>query len=249
LRARQDQGRYWWELRPCAYYESFFEPKLLYNDITWTPQFCRDRAGRFVNNTVYFLPTQDPWLESVLNAPVGWWFAWRAAQHSKDEALRYFNTFVEAYPIPPLAERGRFEVERHVDRLIELHRELHEARSLLTDWYRHAHDIDKPSAKLRDPFALDAEQFVAEIRRAKGRKTELSAAAIKAVKDEHARTVAPAQALLAEGDRLERRVSDLVNAAYGLTPEEVKLMWDTAPPRMPVSAGAGAHLIPAVVPG
>jgi hypothetical protein len=29
---------------------------------------------------------------------------------------------------------------------------------------------------------------------------------------------------------LEHRLSDLVNAAYGLTPEEVRLMWDTAPP-------------------
>jgi hypothetical protein len=28
-------------------------------------------------------------------------------------------------------------------------------------------------------------------------------------------------------------LSDLVNAAFGLTPAEVKLMWDTAPPRMP----------------
>ena len=32
----------------------------------------------------------------------------------------------------------------------------------------------------------------------------------------------------------ERRLSDLVNEAYGLTPEEVDLMWKTAPPRMPV---------------
>jgi hypothetical protein len=31
----------------------------------------------------------------------------------------------------------------------------------------------------------------------------------------------------------ERQLSDLVNAAYGLTPEEVALMWATAPPRMP----------------
>ena len=41
---------------------------------------------------------------AVLNAPVGWWFAWRAAQHGKDEALRYFNTFVERYPVPAPAE-------------------------------------------------------------------------------------------------------------------------------------------------
>jgi len=32
---------------------------------------------------------------------------------------------------------------------------------------------------------------------------------------------------------LERQLSDLVNAAYGLTPEDVALMWETAPPRMP----------------
>lgn len=32
---------------------------------------------------------------------------------------------------------------------------------------------------------------------------------------------------------LERTLSDFVNTAYSLTPEEVKLMWNTAPPRMP----------------
>ncbi len=36
-----------------------------------------------------------------------------------------------------------------------------------------------------------------------------------------------------EAARLERRLSDLVNEAYGLTPEEVDLLWQTAPPRMP----------------
>ncbi len=35
---------------------------------------------------------------------------------------------------------------------------------------------------------------------------------------------------------LERRLSDLVNEAYGLTPGEVALMWQTAPPRMPLTA-------------
>jgi hypothetical protein len=30
-------------------------------------------------------------------------------------------------------------------------------------------------------------------------------------------------------------VSDLVNKAYGLTEEEVAILWDTAPPRMPLS--------------
>ncbi len=29
-------------------------------------------------------------------------------------------------------------------------------------------------------------------------------------------------------------VRDLVNQAYGLTPAEIDLMWQTAPPRMPI---------------
>lgn len=47
-------------------------------------------------------------------------------------------------------------------------------------------------------------------------------------------TVAPVAARLREAQRLERRLSDLVDAAYGLTPEEVALLWSTAPPRMPI---------------
>jgi hypothetical protein len=38
-------------------------------------------------------------------------------------------------------------------------------------------------------------------------------------------------------------VSDLVNEAYGLTPEEVALMWETAPPRMPLAAPAEIALL------
>ena len=36
--------------------------------------------------------------------------------------------------------------------------------------------------------------------------------------------------------RLEAEVAELVNAAYGLTAEEIALLWRTAPPRMPCEA-------------
>jgi hypothetical protein len=37
----------------------------------------------------------------------------------------------------------------------------------------------------------------------------------------------------AQARQRERRVAELVNAAYGLTAEEVALMWRTAPLRTP----------------
>jgi hypothetical protein len=48
----------------------------------------------------------------------------------------------------------------------------------------------------------------------------------------------PMRAALREAERLEWRLSDLVNEAYGVTPDEVRLMWATAPPRMPLAPDA-----------
>jgi hypothetical protein len=72
-----------------------------------------------------------------------------------------------------------------------------------------------------------------EVKKARGRSKPLSVAEVKRLKEEHAASVVPLQTLAGEATTLEARVSDLVNAAYGLTPEEIALMWQTAPPRMP----------------
>jgi hypothetical protein len=37
------------------------------------------------------VPADDLWIMAVLNSPIGWWYAWRKAQHGMDEALRYFD--------------------------------------------------------------------------------------------------------------------------------------------------------------
>src|SRR6266702_2735266 len=93
--------------------------------------------------------------------------------------------------------------------------------------------VEEPSQKLQDVTTLHADTLAAEVKKARGKKKPLSVAEVKALRDEHARSVRPLQALAAEARQLERRVAELVNAAYGLTPEEVALLWRTAPPRMP----------------
>jgi aryl-alcohol dehydrogenase-like predicted oxidoreductase len=49
----------------------------------------------------------------------------------------------------------------------------------------------------------------------------------------------PARARAAETLKLERTPSDLADQAYALTPAEIALMWQTAPPRMPIPPPAG----------
>lgn len=229
LRHREDQGRFWWELRSCAYYDVFDKPKVLYVDIMWSASFLQDTTGRVTNNTCYFVPAHDPWLTSVLNAPIGWWFAWRRAQHGKDEALRYFTSFVEGYPVPTAAD-----VSRDVGRLADCKKRLLGDIEAIHDWLRHEFDIARLSRALAEPHRLDAEQFVAEVRRAMPKRRKLSAAEIARLNQEYVDTLKSAREAATEILVLERQLSDLVNAAYGLTREEVALMWRTAPPRMPL---------------
>ncbi|HEX7377105.1 MAG TPA: hypothetical protein VF278_08330 [Pirellulales bacterium] len=91
--------------------------------------------------------------------------------------------------------------------------------------------LRRPSASQN--AALDSNAFVGEVKKARGRKNPLSAAGLRSLRDEHARTIEPAQRQAAEALTLEHRLSDLINAADGLTPDEVALIWATAPPRMP----------------
>jgi hypothetical protein len=234
LRKRQDKGRFWWELRACAYWAELSKPRIMYQDITWTANFCLTPGEYLSNNTTYFLPTRDAWLLSVLDAPVGWWFAWRSAQHGKDEALRYFTSFMESYPVPRPIEEAAEACRNAVGRLTEITRSHSEARRELLDWLRSEHAVSEPNQKLQSALGLDSETFVAEVRKLRGKKNPLSLAAHRSLKEEHTRTILPAQALAREALGLERQISDLVNEAYGLTPEEVALMWETAPPRMPI---------------
>ncbi len=166
-----------------------------------------------------------------------WWLAWRTAVHGKDEALRFIREFVQEIPIcsPTDAKRNRVcEVASHLVRMV---REQQAGRRAMLDWLRRKFDVEKPSQKLQEVATLDADTLAAEVQKARGKRQPLSAAQVKALKEEHARSVVPLQVLSGEARQLERQVADLVNAAYGLTPEEGALMWRTAPPRMPGEAG------------
>lgn len=236
LKERQDHGRYWWELRPCAYWDAFTPPKITYQEITWRLNFCLDVNGTLINNTAYILCVDDRWILSVLNSSAGWWYAWRAAQHGKDEALRYIASFMDNFPIPPRPKSRTHE--KIANRLIGLAREDHAAIANLLGWLRIEYDAASPSRKLQEPVGLNYEDFVDEVKKARG-KSKLSSPAMIALREEYDRTIEPARRRLVEAAALERRLNDLVNAAYGLTADDVALMWATAPPRMPIARPGG----------
>jgi hypothetical protein len=177
----------------------------------------------------------------VLNSPLLWWYCWREAVHGKDEALRFFAEFVERLPIAAPSDTTRAEVEPAVARLIALTHEQQEAQRDTLDWLRTEFGVEAPGQKLEAYAELNSDDFVDEVRKRRPRSAgPLTPAALKALRTGYTEQATPAQQRQVEAQRLERRLAALVNDAYGLTPAEVDLLWQTAPPRMPVGREDGS---------
>jgi hypothetical protein len=229
-------GNYaWYEIQDSVeYWELFDRPKIVYQEIQFHPAYCIDEAGLLANNKVFFVPVRDPYLLAVLNSPLLWWHNWRYLVHLKDEALTPTGYKMDQLPVAPPSDELRQQVEDRVARALAIEDLSLQNRQLLLDWLAVEHEVEKPTRRLLDPLALSSDGLVSEVRQVRGKKKPLSAAALRNLREEHARTVAPFSERLREAERLEVELSDLVCQAYGLTEEEIELMWQTAPPRMPL---------------
>ncbi len=234
LLARKNSVRYWWELSPFATWETFKKPKIIYQEIQFHPAYALESDGFFSNNKTFILPTDDLYLLAVLNSPLGWWFNWRHLPHMKDEALTPAAFLVAEIPIAEPTSEIRKATEAAVRRLIEIQASQQKNKHTVLDWLRMEYAIEKPSNKLQSLTDLDSDAFIAEVKKIRGKKLPLTASGLHALREEYTRSIEPARTLATEALQLERQLSDLVNQAYGLTPEEIDLLWATAPPRMPI---------------
>jgi hypothetical protein len=83
---------------------------------------------------------------------------------------------------------------------------------------------------------IDRDTFVATVRSSLPKKSKLTAAQVGELDREYGATITPTRRIRAEVLASERRLSDLVNQAYGLSQAEDDLVWWTAPPRMPFTS-------------
>ena len=123
LQDRQDQGDFWWELRPCDYYDVFSMPKIVFPDICKFPRFCYDDTGIYLTNTAYALGTGDKYLLGILNSKVFWFaisnisipFGVRAGEFR----YRLIYQYMEKVPIRAAKMEAPADRARH-DKLVAL---------------------------------------------------------------------------------------------------------------------------------
>ncbi len=235
LRKRKDQGHYWWELRACVYYQAFDQPKLIYQVIQTFPQYAFDTTGLYGNDKTFILSNSDLYLLGWLNTPIAWWYGNRVFTKMLSDAVSPMGYLFENLPIAQPTPTIRAEVEEIVSRLIEITKTNQTNSREVCKWIQSTHNIPKLGQKLENFSSFSKVAFIEAIRQRKPKTSgDLSPKGLKAVEEVYQEYAIPMQIDRAEATRLGHRLSDLVNQAYQLTPEEIALMWRTAPPRMPI---------------
>ncbi len=214
--------------------EELSKTKIIWQDLSFHSRFCLDESKAIPEMTCFFLCSGDLWLLAVLNSPLVWAYLWRNTIHGKTETLRLKAIYMDAVPVPTPTREQRQLTEEKVQRLIEISGSVRRTRNEILDWLRTEHSISRPSKNLKSLATLNSDEFVAEIRRLRGTNKPLSVAALRDLREDYSLFLKTIQGLLSEARSLECQISDMVNQAYGLAPEEIDLMWRTAPPRMPV---------------
>ncbi|MBE9231684.1 Eco57I restriction-modification methylase domain-containing protein, partial [Cuspidothrix issatschenkoi LEGE 03284] len=232
----------WYEIQDAVdYWQLFEQPKIIYQEIQTFPLYAFDNSGVLGNNKTFILPTEDLFILAVLNSPLLWWYGQRIFTKMLSDSISPMGFLFETLPIAQPTTEIRAEVEEIVTRLIEITKLNGQVYKDVLDWLQVEYKIEKLGNKLEDFAALEFAEFVEEVRKrmpkpktAKKASDPLSITAFKALRQAYSDYVPEIQTRKNETVKLEKRLSDLVNQVYQLTPEEIELMWKTAPPRMPI---------------
>ena len=123
LIARGDQGRFYWELRSCAYYDEFEKPKIVYRRIATSLDASYDTKGTFGLDTTFFIPTIELALLAILNSKLFDWYARYKVLCLNDPwaggGLQFFAQYMEKVPIADMTSTQKAALSRLVEQILE----------------------------------------------------------------------------------------------------------------------------------
>ncbi len=230
---RQDQGRYYWELRSCDYMQEFDKPKIIWQEIQFHSWYCWDDQGSIVNNKVFFVPTSDLALLGVLCSPLQWWHLTRVLPHMKDEALSPAAFLMENVRITTGSATQGGAIREVVTLLIELAATQKKFDAEVVSAACRMLDSPALDGKVVAWLLLTPEVFSNRMFKLAGQRTPNSKLAHDIV-EFHQKQRSRQVEMLTRQLGLERKLATLVEDAYGLTPEERALLRSTRPVRDPL---------------
>ena len=217
LEKRGDKGKYWYNLRPCAYDDMFKEEKIIYSTISTEPCFVYDNEGYYLNNSAYMLHSKTinlKYLNSLLTSNLLFWYFKYIGTDYGGKAHPYRKIYIEQLPIL-IPEDKDIEMNLSIlaDEIIESNKKLIIETNSFYKWLNRTFHIDKLSNKLENYYQLEFDDFLQEIKKKKvdikQRKTQ------DLLENEFNESLKIILPLLREIDEVDFKINQLVYELYG----------------------------------
>lgn len=234
---RQDQGRFWWELRACAYWDAFDQPKIVWPEISKLPRFSMDCERRYLGNKGFIVSGGDYYLLGVLSSWVTWFFISKTAQPLRLRAGRWqyqlWAQYMQNIPIPDASAGDRGAIATLAEECCRLGAARYDLQSKVQHRLRQTFGVGadgRPLGVLNNKAQAWWEALTNELGAALKTSFKLSANPFK-----NPRTADEWEPYLAEKrtevDRLTRKLADCeaelndrVYRLFQLTPAEIALL-------------------------
>ncbi|MEG5089984.1 TaqI-like C-terminal specificity domain-containing protein [Microcoleus sp. AT9b-C4] len=117
---RDARGKYFWELRSCAFWNKFEKGKIIAPIIAKNTEFAVDFSGHYSNDkTSFWLTDSVYFLLGILNSKVVWWFIRKTAATKQGGFYEFKPIYVSQIPIPTAPEPDRLAIEALVQKCLD----------------------------------------------------------------------------------------------------------------------------------
>ena len=117
---RADQGKYFWELRSCAYWQEFEQPKIIVPAITDKVNYAPDKNKFYTNNKCsIFIPPSIAIAVVACNSPISMWLVRQTFATKQGGFFDFEPRYSSTIPVPAVTLTDQAELETLVQRILE----------------------------------------------------------------------------------------------------------------------------------
>jgi len=119
LKKRDDKGKFWWELRSCAYYKEFGQPKIILGRFMNKATFAFDKNSFLHNDALYMIAGASEYIVAILNSTISWWFLSQICTDLQNGYLQAFRENLFQIPIPNAKKEEQATIINRVQTIIK----------------------------------------------------------------------------------------------------------------------------------
>jgi hypothetical protein len=121
---RDDQGDYWWELRPCDYYPEFEREKIVWAETANKIKMCIVPAGIYLSKTCFMLVGENlKFIVGVANSNLIDWYIRQSIYKLGEKGIYASEYFMKQLPLPPITPQTQplaDQIVQKVDHILSL---------------------------------------------------------------------------------------------------------------------------------